>query len=369
MVTIAFTGGGTGGHIYPGLAVVERLKRQLDCRVVWIGSSSGMDRSIVERAGIEFIGIPSGKLRRYLSFRNAGDVFRVLAGFFAARSALARLKPALLFSKGGFVSVPPCYAAASLGIPVFTHESDFSPGLATRLNSRVAEVVLTAYPQTSQSLPPAAKSKTAVVGNPIRSAFASADAGRGRDFLGIGPEERVLIVLGGSQGAAQVNDLVVAALPALTDRYVVVHQTGEGWTPPAPELLASIPEGRYRPYPYLREELPDLLAASDLVVGRSGAGTVWEAASLGRPMILIPLCGPGTRGDQVENAAYFEEAGAAFSLVGEAATPRALAEAVARIADDAILRCRMAEASAQVAGADAAQETSDLIVQRVGVAS
>ena len=139
MVSIAFTGGGSGGHIYPGLAVASWLAKSFSCRIFWIGSNTGMDRAIVEGAGLEFMGIPTGKLRRYFSFKNFLDLFRIVAGFFSARSILKREKPALLFSKGGFVSVPPCGAAKSLGIPVFTHESDYSPGLATKINSRFAE--------------------------------------------------------------------------------------------------------------------------------------------------------------------------------------------------------------------------------------
>lgn len=368
MVTIAFTGGGTGGHIYPGLAVIERLKARIDCRVVWIGSDSGMDRSIVEGAGVEFVGIPSGRLRRYLTPRNLADSFRVLAGFFAARSALKKLRPAILFSKGGFVSVPPCYAASSLGIPVFTHESDYSPGLATRLNSRVAERVLTAYPQTAAALPPASRSAAAVVGNPIRAAFAAADPGRGRKFLGLGAGDRVLIVLGGSQGALQVNELVASCLQLLCARYVVVHQTGSGWEDRSAELVRSAPAGRYLPYAYIRDELPDVMAAAEVVVGRSGAGTVWESAALGKPMILIPLAGQGTRGDQVENAAYFADAGAAVSLVGSSATSEALAEAVRLVSGDDALRARMAAASLAAGRSDAAAAAADLIVERIGAA-
>ncbi len=366
MVTIAFTGGGTGGHIYPGLAVIERLKKRIDCRVVWIGSDSGMDRSIVERAGIEFIGIPSGRLRRYLTPRNLADSFRVLAGFFAARRALKKLAPAVLFSKGGFVSVPPCYAAATLGIPVFTHESDYSPGLATRLNSRVAERVLTAYPQTVAALPPAARASAVAVGNPVRAAFASADPARGRRFLGIGEGERVLVVLGGSQGALQVNELVASCLALLCARYVVVHQTGSEWEARSAELSRTAPSGRYLPYAYIRDELPDVVAAAEVVVGRSGAGTVWEASALGKPMILIPLSGAGTRGDQVENARYFAEAGAAVSLVGASATAEALAEAVRVVSGDEALRTRMAAASRAAGRADAADAAADLVVERIG---
>lgn len=359
MITIAFTGGGTGGHIYPGLAVAARLKTLMDVSIVWIGSDAGMDRDIVERAGIPFVGVPAGKLRRYLSLRNAADVFKVLAGFFASRRALRRLKPALLFSKGGFVSVPPCAAAASLGIPVFTHESDYSPGLATRINLRFAERVFTAYGDTIRSLPPACRSKAAVAGNPVRAEFRTADPERGRRFLGLGPRERILLVLGGSQGARQVNELVAAALDRLCEEYVVVHQTGrEAEGIPAPSE-------RYRPYEYIRDELPDVLAAAELVVGRSGAGTVWEAAVAGLPMVLIPLAGSGTRGDQVENAEHFRLSGAAEVLIGENARHDILAEAVSRIARDGALRASMAEAARRLGAADGAAIIARAIVERL----
>ena len=358
MITIAFTGGGTGGHIYPGLAVADRLKSRLQCRLVWIGSDRGVDRSIVEAAGLEFIGIPSGKLRRYLSFKNLQDVFKVAAGFFAARPALKKLAPVLLFSKGGFVSVPPCAAAATLGIPVFTHESDYSPGLATRLNLPVAERVLVAYADTVAALG-VAKSRAVVVGNPVRSAFRTADAERGRRFLGLRSEDRILLILGGSQGAREVNDLVIASLDELTERYVVVHQTGPGFD------TAPARSKRYLPFPYIKDELPDVLASAELVAGRSGAGTVWEAATAGKPMVLIPLRGSGTRGDQVENAAYFAGIGAALVLEADATTAAAFATTIARVADDDTLRESMAAASAGVGTADAAEAAADLVFQRV----
>jgi UDP-N-acetylglucosamine--N-acetylmuramyl-(pentapeptide) pyrophosphoryl-undecaprenol N-acetylglucosamine transferase len=307
MLSIAFTGGGTGGHIYPGLAVASALQRLMPCRIFWIGSAGGMDRSIVERAGLEFFGIPSGKLRRYFSPRNVSDLFRVLGGFFAARRVLRREKPALLFSKGGFVSVPPCAAGASLKIPVFTHESDYSPGLATRINARFAEKIFIPYGESAAFFPPALRNKAEVSGNPIRPAFAGAEAARGRAFLGIPEGEPVLLVLGGSLGSREINDLVRACLPGLTRRYTVVHQTGV-----QDETFA--PQERYKPYPYFNDEMPHIIAAADLVLCRSGAGTIWECAGLKKPMILLPLRGSGTRGDQVENARLFEKAGAALNL-------------------------------------------------------
>jgi UDP-N-acetylglucosamine--N-acetylmuramyl-(pentapeptide) pyrophosphoryl-undecaprenol N-acetylglucosamine transferase len=364
---IAFTGGGTGGHIYPGLAVASSLIKKTGCQIFWIGSNSAMDRNIVEAAGIPFFGIPSGKLRRNFSLRNFSDLFRVAAGFFAARRILGREKPALLFSKGGFVSVPPCAAAASLGITVFTHESDYSPGLATRLNARFAArgagKIITAYRETAERFPPKYRSRAAVLGNPVRAEFKQADPETGRAFAGLSPGEKMLLVLGGSQGAVEINELVQDTLADLIKHYVVIHQTGAGnKTPP------SCP--RYKSFPYIKEEMPAVLAAADLVLGRSGAGTVWECAAAGKPMILVPLSGAGTRGDQIENARFFEKAGAA-ALIGPETGGRtekaeALKNAAALIAGDEALRSRMAAASAAIGADDAASTIADAIVETVG---
>jgi UDP-N-acetylglucosamine--N-acetylmuramyl-(pentapeptide) pyrophosphoryl-undecaprenol N-acetylglucosamine transferase len=268
-----------------------------------------MDRSVVEEAGLEFFGIPSGKLRRYFSLKNVTDVFRVGAGFLEARKILKRERPALLFSKGGFVSVPPCAAAASLKIPVFAHESDLTPGLATRLNVRFTERLFIPYAKTADFFSPPARGKLEVSGNPVRPGFLEADPAKGRAFLGLDAGERVLLVLGGSQGSREINSLVRAALPRLTERYTVVHQTG------AQEVFSPVPH--YKPFAYFRDELPHVIAAAELVICRGGAGTLWECSCLGKPMVIIPLRGSGTRGDQVENARIFEEAGAAVSLTGD----------------------------------------------------
>jgi UDP-N-acetylglucosamine--N-acetylmuramyl-(pentapeptide) pyrophosphoryl-undecaprenol N-acetylglucosamine transferase len=314
MHAIALTGGGTGGHIYPGIAVLEALKtlgatRGLELRFFWIGSRNSMDRSIVEEAGVSFYGIPAGKLRRYLSVKNIPDFFRVLSGFFAARRILKKERPSALFSKGGFVSVPPCAAAWSLGIPVFTHESDLSPGLATRINARFARRIFIAYAETAPYLGKYA-SRVKVSGNPVRGAFFHAGREKGRALLGLSDKKPVLLVLGGSQGALEINELTSSWLPELVSCFTVVHQTGTRWeVPPASES--------YRPFQYIKDDMPQVLAAADLVLARSGAGTLWECAVLGRPMVLIPLRGSGTRGDQVENAELFRKAGAALVLMPE----------------------------------------------------
>jgi UDP-N-acetylglucosamine--N-acetylmuramyl-(pentapeptide) pyrophosphoryl-undecaprenol N-acetylglucosamine transferase len=368
MVNIAVTGGGTGGHIYPGLAVVERLKTRLegrDFRIFWIGANTGMDRSIVEGAGLEFFGIPAGKLRRYASLKTIPDAFRVFAGFCAARRILKRQKVRLLFSKGGFVSVPPCAAAASLGIPVCTHESDFSPGLATRLNLRFVRRtggrVFVAYNDTRAFMPAALQDKITVSGNPVRSAFRHADPARGRAFLGLGPNERILLVLGGSQGAREVNALIRCALDDLRCHYTVVHQYG-----PEQEWDVRQTDG-YIPLPYIKDEMPHVLAAAELVVGRSGAGTVWESAVLGKPMILIPLCGSGTRGDQVENARFFEREGAALVLSGADAAGENLARLAGELVADTARRNGMAEAARKIGGLDGAAIIGDSISTMLGM--
>jgi UDP-N-acetylglucosamine--N-acetylmuramyl-(pentapeptide) pyrophosphoryl-undecaprenol N-acetylglucosamine transferase len=333
-------------------------------RLFWIGSNAGMDRSIVEGAGLEFFGIPAGKLRRYFTLKTIPDIFRVAAGFRAARRILKKQKVDILFSKGGFVSVPPCAAAASLGIPVCTHESDFSPGLATKLNLRFVRRtggrVFVSYADTAAFMPAALRDRVTVSGNPVRPVFRAADPAKGRAFLGLGEQERILLVLGGSQGAREVNALIRASLEDLRRHYTVVHQFG-------PEQQWDLPkvEG-YIPIPYIRDEMPHVLAAAELIVGRSGAGTVWESAVVGKPMILIPLCGSGTRGDQVENARFFEREGAALVLPGQAGAD-VLARMAAEFADDPRRRESMAEAARRIGSLDGSAIISDFICAFAGV--
>jgi UDP-N-acetylglucosamine--N-acetylmuramyl-(pentapeptide) pyrophosphoryl-undecaprenol N-acetylglucosamine transferase len=328
---IVFTGGGTGGHIYPGLAVIEELRHQgFQGRIAWIGSEKELDRSIVAEQGVEYFAIPSGKFRRELSLRNVTDLWRIVAGYMRAKAILKSLRPSLLFSKGGYVSVPPCRAAASLGIPVITHESDTSPGLATRLNSKRASLILTSWEATAAYFPEPLRAKVVRAGNPIRPALFRGDAERGLEMLGFDKERPLLFVLGGSQGAREVNDLVLASLPLLCPSVQIVHQTGRA---NFDEVTAGIPDdsairASYRPLSYIGPEIADIYAASTVIAGRAGAGTVWEAASLGKPMVLIPLAGSGTRGDQVENAALAAQAGAATALEGAQLSPAAFADAV-----------------------------------------
>jgi UDP-N-acetylglucosamine--N-acetylmuramyl-(pentapeptide) pyrophosphoryl-undecaprenol N-acetylglucosamine transferase len=335
---IVFTGGGTGGHIYPGIAVIEALRdRGFIGRIVWIGSGKRLDRDIVEECGIEYFDIPSGKFRREVSFQNLTDIARIFAGYFKAKRILKNLSPRLLFSKGGYVSVPPCFAAAALKIPIITHESDVSPGLATKLNSRKASLILTSWEETATMFPESIRSKTMRVGNPIRSSLLNGRRERGIEKLGFRKDKPILFVLGGSQGAREINTIVLDALPLLIPKFQIVHQTGKALFE---EVVAKIPDdavirANYQPRAYFGNEIADIYAASDIVAGRAGAGSIWEAASLGKPMVLIPLAGAGTRGDQLENAACAEKAGAAKVIRSEDLSPQTFAEALSDLWDRA----------------------------------
>ncbi|HUW68869.1 MAG TPA: undecaprenyldiphospho-muramoylpentapeptide beta-N-acetylglucosaminyltransferase [bacterium] len=355
---IVFAGGGTGGHVYPGLAIIEQLRTRWHGRIVWIGSGKAVERAPVEAAGIEFFEIPSGKLRRSLSLENVADAFRVIAGYLAARRLLSRLRPVLLFSKGGYVSVPPCMAAASLGIPYFTHESDLSPGLATRLNARRADAILVSWEQTLRSLPQAQRARTTVVGNPVRAAISQADPAIGRSWLGFDADLPIILVLGGSQGARQVNQLIEAILPALSGKARVAHQTGPGNEPCRPA------DDGYHGFGFVSGELPHLLAAADIIVGRAGAGTIWEGAAAGKAMVLIPLAGSASRGDQVENAELLAEAGAAVCLTGRDVTAAELQRRLVPLIDSAEKRQAMARAARAMARPDAAAIIADMIFDR-----
>ena len=345
---IAFTGGGTGGHIYPGLAVADELKtlakkNNIELKIYWIGCSTGMDKKIVQ-ASLDsngnplidkFYGIPSGKLRRYFSFKNFTDIFRIIGGYFSARRVLRKLKPALLFSKGGFVSVPPCFAASRLKIPLFTHECDFTIGLANRLNFKNAKNIFLSYEETKKSLSAVEQKKVVVTGNPVRPVFYNVNPKDGLEFLGIKKAKKpVLLVLGGSSGAKQINDLVSENLDWLCKNYIVVHQTGLVNNNEDTEKQLKQKYGEdYKPYPFIYTEMPSVVACADVILSRAGANSICEAAVLLKPMVLIPLCGSGTRGDQVDNAKFFENKKAAIVLLGQDANSKNLQKALTTMLD------------------------------------
>lgn len=341
------TGGGTAGHVFPGLAVAEELARLRQCRVFWIGGSAGIERQLVQQAGLPFHGIPAGKLRRYFSLRNLTDVARVAAGVAASIAILRRERPSVLFSKGGYVSVPPVVAARLLGIPCITHESDFDPGLATRINMRFCRTVCVSWPQTVSYLPADVAGRAVVTGNPVRAALASADPARGRAYVGCPAGRPLLLVIGGSLGSTPLNRLVAQCLPGLRQAAFVAHQMGErDYAPPdGPGCFTAA---------FISEEMPHLLAAADLVVCRAGANTLAELAFLGKPSILVPLPATGSRGDQLRNARMFGEAGAAVVLEEEKADGAALLAAVNALLGQPARLAEMGRRAGSFARADAA---------------
>ena len=350
---VAMTGGGTAGHVFPGIAIAE----QLDCKVLWIGSSTGVEGKIVRAAGIEFHGIPAGKLRRYVSLRNLTDIARVIGGVFASLRILRRERPALLFSKGGFVSVPPVVAARLCGIPSFTHESDFDPGLATRINLRFAEKVFVSFPDTVEFFPPRYRGKVVVSGNPVRSALLRGDPARGRRQAGCDPRTPMILIMGGSLGSSFINGLVRESLPSLLERAFIVHQTGEKDFQPSRV-------GGYHPAAFLTDTLPDILAASDLVICRSGANTLAELAALGKPSILIPFTS-GSRGDQLRNAEVFRARGASLVLREEEATTDSLLAAIDSLMTNPERRAEMARKALSLAGSSPAGVIARFIRERM----
>lgn len=346
---VIFTGGGTGGHIYPGLAVADELKKTAkaqgkEIKILWIGCSKGMDKKIIEKAADsdgkaiadKFFGIPSGKLRRYFSLKNFTDLFRIAAGFFSSLHILRKEKPALLFSKGGFVSVPPCLAAHLLHIPVYTHECDFTLGLANRLNFKSADCMFVSYEETKVRLSAEDQKRVIVSGNPVRPVFYNTNPDKGRAFLGIKEktDKPILLVLGGSSGAKQINELIYDNIDFLCKNFIVVHQTGLVNTDDdkSGQMLSKYAEA-YKPYNFIYQEMPDVVSAADIILSRAGANSIWEAAVLKKPMLLIPLCGNGTRGDQVDNAQFFEERKAAQVLLGKEADSEHLEKALKTFLD------------------------------------
>ena len=319
MKTIVLTGGGTAGHVTPHLALLPHLLAA-GYRVHYIGTAKGMERGMMEgRAGVSYHSVPTGKLRRYFSWQNLTDPFRVLAGAFQAYGLLGKIRPDIVFSKGGFVAVPVVAAAALRGIPVLAHESDLSPGLANRISLRFAGRVATAFPECA----PLLGEKGIHTGLPIRESLLAGDRQRGLTLAGFKGEKPVLLVMGGSQGAKAINEALRAALPQLLNQMDILHLCGKGHLQ---EDLQGMPG--YFQAEFLGEELPDALAACDLVLSRAGATAIFEFQALGKPMLLVPYPKGASRGDQIENAHSLAGRGLAHVLAQEELTPDSLAQAL-----------------------------------------
>lgn len=306
MKRIILTGGGTAGHVTPNIALLPRL-RELQYDIHYIGSYNGIEKELIEQFGIPYHGISSGKLRRYFSVQNFTDPFRVLKGFGEAKKLIRLLKPDVIFSKGGFVSVPVVVAGKQCKVPVIIHESDMTPGLANKLSIPSAVKVCCNFPETVELLP---SDKAVLTGSPIRQELLEGDAEKARDFTGFTSDKPVILVIGGSLGAVAVNNAVRSNLPELLKDFQIIHLCGRGKLDPTLNNLNG-----YVQYEYIKDELKDLFALTDIVISRAGANAICELLALHKPNLLIPLSANASRGDQILNARSFERQG--FSMVLE----------------------------------------------------
>lgn len=318
---VVITGGGTAGHVVPALPVVEALLES-GSSVHFVGSTTGPEERLVAPFGIPFHGIQTGKLRRYFSFENVVDALRIPVGIVQAWRLLARIRPAVVFSKGGFVSFPVVVGAWLKGVPVVAHESDLTPGLANRLAQRFVTTLCVNFEDTR-----AAHVKVVVTGTPLRRQLLNGDASRGRERLGTDAGRPVLLVVGGSLGATKLNETVRAALERLLTDYDVIHVCGVGKVDASLCNLAG-----YTQREYVSDAWGDMIAAADLVVSRAGANALYEWLTLGKPHLLVPLPRTASRGDQIENAAYAEAQGWSMVLSEDALNSETLVAGVAKLA-------------------------------------
>ena len=319
MKKIVLTGGGSAGHVTPNIALLPALK-DAGYEVTYMGSYDAIEKKLIADFDIPYVGVSTGKFRRYLDLKNLTDPFRVMKGFGEARKFLKTYQPDVVFSKGGFVSVPVVRAAASMDIPCIIHESDMTPGLANKLCIPVARKVCCNFPETLKLLP---ASKAVLTGSPIRAELSQGNKLSGLNMCGFTANDPVIMVIGGSLGAANVNKAVREALPGLLKDFQVVHLCGKG---KVDNLLLNTP--RYKQFEYVKSELKDLFAMADLVISRAGANAICELLALKKPNILIPLPASSSRGDQLLNAQSFEAQGFSIVLNEDDLTPELLTDKV-----------------------------------------
>ncbi|MGE5605994.1 MAG: undecaprenyldiphospho-muramoylpentapeptide beta-N-acetylglucosaminyltransferase [Bacteroidota bacterium] len=312
---IILTGGGTAGHITPNIALIPELKKD-GFEVHYIGTKDGMERQLIEPLGIPYHPVHAGKLRRYLNFKNITDLFQITRGFIESLAIVAKIKPNVVFSKGGFVSSPVVWAAWLNRIPVVIHESDITPGLANKLSIPFASKICYTFPETQKYLPPA---KGVFTGLPVRESLLRGDAATGKRLCGFTGNKPVLMIIGGSQGSEILNKSIRGLLGEINQKYDLCHICGQNGVEPSLNQI-----GGYKQFDYVNEELPHLLAMADLVVSRAGATTLFELLALKKPHLLIPLSKQASRGDQILNARSFERQGFSKVLPEESLNPEAL---------------------------------------------
>ena len=348
MKKIILTGGGTAGHVTPNIALVPQLK-EAGYQIKYIGSKGGLETELVQKAGLDYVGISSGKLRRYFSWKNFSDPFKVLKGYFQAKKIIKKYKPDIVFSKGGFVTVPVVYAAAKYHIPVIIHESDMTPGLANRLAIKKATRVCHNFPETAKYL----GEKAVHTGSPIRSELFTGNKITALDMCDFTANKPVIMVTGGSLGAEHVNQLVRLALPELLKDFQVAHLCGKG------KLDESLKGTKgYAQFEYISDEMKDFFAMADVIISRAGANSICEIAALNKPNILIPLSANASRGDQILNAKSYQAQGFSEVLDEDTATKDDLIATVHKVYDN---RSSYIDAMAQSTGTGGVEKIVALI--------
>lgn len=319
---IIFTGGGSAGHVTPNLALIEKFCKE-NWEVAYISSQTGIEKELITKLNIPFYPIITGKLRRYFSWQNFIDPFKVLYGVIQATLLCQRLKPNLVFSKGGFVSLPVVLAAWLLRIPVIIHESDLTIGLTNKLCFPLARKICVTFPETIKQIGDQAKG--VITGTPIRQEFFVSNASLGRKICDFTAEKKIILVFGGSLGAEKINKVIRKLLPNILEKFQVVHITGKN------NIDHTLPSVNYKQFEYLSEEFPHVLAAADLVISRSGANSIYELIALRKPNILLPLPKTASRGDQITNAKYCSNNGFSEVILDEQLTTNILLEKISLV--------------------------------------
>ena len=383
-INILVTGGGSSGHISPALAIINTVRALAANGAGWqpvfryLGGRQGIEQRIVTEAGIDFVGIETGKLRRYFSVQNATDMLRIPVGVGQAVAEVRRFAPDVVLSTGGYVGVPPVMAAWLLRRPILTHEQTVQIGLANRITARFATQIALSFAGAARELPARLRAKTIVTGNPVRPAIFGGDKAEAARLAGFAPEDDALptvYVTGGSQGARIINRAVEAALPDLLAHCRIIHQCGQ--QPAGDEqdydrleraAAALAPELRRRYFftRFVGDEIRHVFALADLVVGRAGAGTIAEICVLGKPALYIPLV-PTGGDEQTRNARMCAEAGAAAIIPqAELNGPRLLAEMRTLLADSLRLAA-MGRAALTLGKPDAAHDVARALLALAGV--
>ena len=322
MKKIVLTGGGTAGHVTPNIALIPYLKKE-GYDVYYIGSKGGMEEELIKKCDIPYYGVSSGKLRRYFDKKNFSDIFKVLKGIMQAKHIIRKIKPDVVFSKGGFVAVPVVVGAALNKVNVVCHESDITPGLANKLAMPFAKAVCTTFPEAVKHIK---DNKGIYTGTPIRDMLFTGKKEKGLEMCGFSGNKPVILIMGGSQGSVKVNNSVRGLLSKLLPKYDIVHLCGKGNL----DESLSDKEG-YKQFEYISDELPDLFAMADMVISRAGSNAICEFLALHKPMLLIPLGKNASRGDQILNAESFKKQGFAEVIDEEKMTKGSLFDTINRV--------------------------------------